>query len=121
MGNYLNFSRMKTKMLLRGAVVAIVLFVGLALFAGTSGVSCEGVVNDQYGSPIEGIYVQSSVNPAKQDRTDSDGHYFLSGLPQNSTVEVIVPSGFSESGSTVSQKLSEQSNIANFTLHDDGY
>lgn len=112
---------MKTKILLKGAMVAIVLFVGSVLWAGASGVSCEGIVSDQYSSPIEGIYVRSTVNPALQDMTGPDGHYSLSGLPQNSTVEVIVPSGFSELGSTVSQKLSGQTNIANFTLHDDSY
>ena len=31
---------MKTQMFLKGAMVAIVLFVGAALFAGTSGVKC---------------------------------------------------------------------------------
>lgn len=112
---------MKTKMLLKGTMVAIVLFVGAALFAGTSGVSCQGTVSDQYGSPIEGIWVRSTVNRASLDRTDSDGHYFLSGLSLNSTVEVIVPSGFAAISSTVSQPLSEQSNIANFVLHDDSY
>ena len=40
---------MKTQMFLKGAMVAIVLFVGAALFAGTSGVKCEGSVVDQYG------------------------------------------------------------------------
>ena len=37
---------MKTQMFLKGAMVAIVLFVGAALFAGTSGVKCEGSVVD---------------------------------------------------------------------------
>ena len=112
---------MKTRMLLKGAMVAIVLFLGATLFASTSGVSCEGIVSDQYGYPIENIYVRSTINVSSQARTDKNGHYFLSGLEQNSTVEVEIPSGFSALGSTVSQELSEQTNMANFTLHDNSY
>ena len=40
---------MKTQMFLKGAMVAIVLFVGAALFAGTSGVKCEGSVVSVWG------------------------------------------------------------------------
>lgn len=112
---------MKTRMLLKGTMVAIVLFLGATLFASTSGVSCEGIVSDQYGYPIEGVRVESTVNASQWNRTDKDGHYSLSGLEQNSTVEVEIPSGFSALGSTVSQELSGQTNMANFTLHDDSY
>ena len=49
---------MKTQMFLKGAMVAIVLFVGAALFAGTSGVKCEGSVVDQYGEGIVGIFCE---------------------------------------------------------------
>lgn len=51
---------MKTQMFLKGAMVAIVLFVGAALFAGTSGVKCEGSVVDQYGEGIVGITVTTT-------------------------------------------------------------
>ena len=42
---------MKTQMFLKGAMVAIVLFVGAALFAGTSGVKCEGSVGRESWGP----------------------------------------------------------------------
>lgn len=112
---------MKTKTLLKGAVVAIVLFVGVTLLALSPGISCEGRVSDQYGSPIEDVYVRSTVNPELWNQTDANGHYFLSGLAPESTVEVVVPAGFSASGSTVSQPLTGQSNVVDFTLHDDSY
>lgn len=102
-------------------MAAIVLFVGVALLAFSPGIGCEGTVSDQYGYPVEDVCVRSTVNPALQDWTDMDGHYSLSGLSPNSTVEVVVPSGFSASGSTVSRPLTGQSNVVDFTLHDDSY
>jgi len=112
---------MKTKMLLKGTMVAIVFFVGAALFANTSGVSCEGIVSDQYGNPVENVRVQCTDNTLLWNITGADGHYSMSGLPLNSTVEVIVPEGFHALGSTVSQKLSEQNNRVDFTLYDESY
>lgn len=112
---------MKTKLVLKSTMVAIVLFLGIALYASSSGVSCQGTVKDQYDSPVEGVWIQSTANSALRDKTDMDGHYSLSGLQQNSTVEVVVPSGFSAMGSTISQPLSQQSNVADFTLFDESY
>lgn len=121
LGNNLNFSRMKTKILLKGTMVAIVLFLGTVLLAGSSGVNCQGTVSDQYGNPIEGIYVRSTSFTIKESVTDAMGRYSLTGLTQNTTVRVIVPTGFSASGSIESQKLTEQNNVINFTLHDNSY
>lgn len=37
-------------------MVAIVLFLGIALYASSTGVSCQGTVKDQYDSPVEGVW-----------------------------------------------------------------
>ena len=108
---------MKTQMFLKGAMVAIVLFVGAALFAGTSGVKCEGSVVDQYGEGIVGITVTTSVSAT----TNSLGRFSMSGIQAGSAVRVIVPAGFSAVGNTESEPLTQAENVVNFTLHDDSY
>ena len=71
---------MKTQMFLKGAMVAIVLFVGAALFAGTSGVKCEGSVVDQYGEGIVGITVTTTSGPSVSATTNSLGRFSMSGI-----------------------------------------
>lgn len=112
---------MRAKMLQRSTMVAVILLMSAALFAGSSGISCEGIVRDQFGDPIEDVLVRSTVNAMWQDITDENGHYSLSNLPENSTIEVVVPEGFSSTESTESQKLIEQSNVVDFTLHDNSF
>ena len=112
---------MKTKMFLKGAMVAIVLFVGAALFAGTSGVKCEGSVVDQYGEGIVGITVTTTSGPSVSATTNSLGRFSMSGIQAGSAVRVIVPAGFSAVGNTESEPLTQAENVVNFTLHDDSY
>ena len=71
---------MKTQMFLKGAMVAIVLFVGAALFAGTSGVKCEGSVVDQYGEGIVGITVTTTSGPSVSATTNSLGRFSMSAV-----------------------------------------
>ena len=110
---------MKTQMFLKGAMVAIVLFVGAALFAGTSGVKCEGSVVDQYGEGIVGITVTTTSGPSVSATTNSLGRFSMSGI--QAAVRVIVPAGFSAVGNTESEPLTQAENVVNFTLHDDSY
>ena len=110
---------MKTQMFLKGAMVAIVLFVGAALFAGTSGVKCEGSVVDQYGEGIVGITVTTTSGPSVSATTNSLGRFSMSGIQAGSAVRVIVPAGFSAVGNTESEPLTQAENVVNFTLHDD--
>ena len=112
---------MKTQMFLKGAMVAIVLFVGAALFAGTSGVKCEGSVVDQYGEGIVGITVTTTSGPSVSATTNSLGRFSMSGIQAGSAVRVIVPAGFSAAGNTESEPLTQAENVVNFTLHDDSY
>ena len=107
---------MKTQMFLKGAMVAIVLFVGAALFAGTSGVKCEGSVVDQYGEGIVGITVTTTSGPSVSATTNSLGRFSMSGIQAGS-----VPAGFSAVGNTESEPLTQAENVVNFTLHDDSY
>ena len=102
---------MKTQMFLKGAMVAIVLFVGAALFAGTSGVKCEGSVVDQYGEGIVGITVTTTSGPSVSATTNSLGRFSMSGIQ----------AGFSAVGNTESEPLTQAENVVNFTLHDDSY
>ena len=102
---------MKTQMFLKGAMVAIVLFVGAALFAGTSGVKCEGSVVDQYGEGIVGITVTTTSGPSVSATTNSLGRFSMSGIHAGSAVRVI----------TESEPLTQAENVVNFTLHDDSY
>lgn len=44
--------------MLKGIMLAIVLYVRTVLLAGASEVNCQGIVSDQYGNPIEGIYIR---------------------------------------------------------------
>ena len=107
---------MKTQMFLKGAMVAIVLFVGAALFAGTSGVKCEGSVVDQYGEGIVGITVTTTSGPSVSATTNSLGRFSMSGIQAGSAVRVIVPAGFSAVGNTESDPLTQAENEVNFTL-----
>ena len=106
---------MKTQMFLKGAMVAIVLFVGAALFAGTSGVKCEGSVVDQYGEGIVGITVTTTSGPSVSATTNSLGRFSMSGIQAGSAA------GFSAVGNTESEPLTQAENVVNFTLHDDSY
>ena len=99
---------MKTQMFLKGAMVAIVLFVGAALV-------------DQYGEGIVGITVTTTSGPSVSATTNSLGRFSMSGIQAGSAVRVIVPAGFSAVGNTESEPLTQAENVVNFTLHDDSY
>lgn len=72
---------MKTQMFLKGAMVAVVLFVGAALFAGTSGGKCEGSVVDQYGDGIMEITVTTTSGPFGFGNDQQSGPFFNVGNP----------------------------------------
>ena len=123
MGGFINlkFGKMKTKILLKGAMAAIVLFIGVALMAGTSRVSCEGYVFDQTGEPIAGISVTTTSGPNVTAATNIDGHYSMSGIQSGAAVRVIIPEGFSALGRTESGALTEVENFEDFSLFDESY
>ena len=112
---------MKTQMFLKGAMVAIVLFVGAALFAGTSGVKCEGSVVDQYGEGIVGITVTTTSGPSVSATTNSLGRFSMSGIQASLPFLKFLLAGFSAVGNTESEPLTQAENVVNFTLHDDSY
>ena len=112
---------MKTQMFLKGAMVAIVLFVGAALFAGTSGVKCEGSVVDQYGEGIVGITVTTTTGPSVSEKNNTQRRFSIYGIQAGSAVRVIVPAGIRAVGNTESEPLTQAENVVNFTLHDDSY
>ena len=112
---------MKTQMFLKGAMVAIVLFVGAALFAGPSGVNCDGSVVDLYGEGIVGITVTTTSGPSVSATTNSLGRFSMSGIQAGTAVRVIVPPGISAVGKTESEPLTQAENVLHYTLHDDSY
>lgn len=111
---------MKTQMLLKGAVVAIVLFVGAALWAASSGVICEVTITDQYGEPISGVRINGTRadNTSCFERTDSEGSCTMTGLKRGTTVQVVPPAGYTVDGEDQSDPLNSPVNTARFTLHD---
>lgn len=108
---------MKCKTMLRGTIVAIVLFFAGTVVAGNSGVSCSGDATDQNGQPIEGVEVISSFNGVSTT-TDGYGHYRMDNLSFGSTVSCEVPEGYTPTSSTTSQTLTKSENVKNFTFRE---
>lgn len=93
------------------------------MFAGSSGVSCNGIVTNQRGTPLYGVTVtgiRSDSEPVSV-RTVSDGRYSMSGLECGSTVQVIPLPGYTIENDGHSQQRFNPANTADFVLYDDSH